>query len=314
MTAKRFFTNPIGMVVTACFVTFLWGSALPFIKLSYRLLDIRPDEIGEQLLFAGYRFLLAGLFVLLYALIAKKQVRFQFQTTKTIIKIGLLQTFLQYVFFYIGLSLSTGVQGSIIAGTASFFQIMFAHFMYQDDRIDMRKIVGLIVGFAGVIFVNVSKGDLSLHFGIGEFLVLCSAAAGALGNLFARNSAKKLEIGYMTGYQMLFGAILLTAIGSTQVGIAPFQFELVSFFMLIYLALLSAVGFVLWNNIMKYNKVGKVSMFMFLVPVFGTFLSSFILGEALSIFVVIGLTCVVLGILIVNRTGSEKGKKIIKVS
>lgn len=301
MTGKRFFTHPVGMVLTACFVTFLWGSAFPFIKLSYQALEIGPNEVGEQMLFAGYRFLLAGLFVLVFSMLTKKKVAYQWHTTKTLVKIGLLQTFIQYVCFYIGLSLSTGVQGAIIAGTASFFQIIFAHFMYHDDKVSMRKIIGLMIGFAGVIFVNVSKGDFSLHFGIGEWLVLCSAAAGGLGNLFAKNAAKQLEIGYMTGYQMLFGAILLTVVGSSQVGIAPFHFDSSSLFMLLYLAAVSSIGFVLWNNIMKYNKVGKVSMFMFLVPVFGTFLSSFILGEALQGFVIVGLFCVVIGILIVNR-------------
>ena len=37
---------------------FLWGSAFPFIKLSYAELGIQPQEVGEQILFAGYRFLL----------------------------------------------------------------------------------------------------------------------------------------------------------------------------------------------------------------------------------------------------------------
>ena len=42
---------------------------------------------------------------------------------------------------------------------------------------------------------------------------------------------------------------------------------------------------------MKYNKVGKVSMYMFFIPVFGVLLSSMILGEAIHSFVLLGLAC-----------------------
>jgi drug/metabolite transporter (DMT)-like permease len=79
--------------------------------------------------------------------------------------------------------------------------------------------------------------------------------------------------------------------------------------MLIYLSLLSAIGFILWNNVMKYNQVGKVSMYLFLVPVFGVFLSSILLNEVLSYLVFIGLACVTAGIIIVNyQPNAKKGK------
>ena len=41
---------------------------------------------------------------------------------------------------------------------------------------------------------------------------------------------------------------------------------------------------------MKYNKVGKVSMYMFFIPVFGVLLSSMILGEAIHSFVLLGFS------------------------
>lgn len=91
---------------------------------------------------------------------------------KTLGMIALFQTILQYIFFYVGLSYSTGVQGSIIAGTTSFFQILLAHFMYKNDALSLRKGLGLLLGFAGVILVTSTKGSIEMNIGIGEILLL----------------------------------------------------------------------------------------------------------------------------------------------
>ncbi len=63
---REIFTHPIGVFIAAIVATFLWGSAFPFIKLSYAELGIQPQEVGEQILFAGYRFLLSGVMLLLF--------------------------------------------------------------------------------------------------------------------------------------------------------------------------------------------------------------------------------------------------------
>ena len=69
-----------------------------------------------------------------------------------------------------------------------------------------------------------------------------------------------------------------------------------------YMALLSSVAFVLWSQLMKYNKVGTIAMFNFLTPVFGTLLSAIFLGENIfdiKIFIALILVCV--GIFLVYR-------------
>lgn len=301
MTAKAFYTHPLGIIISAVGATFLWGSAFPFIKLSYKHLGIEPHEIGEQMVFAGYRFFLAGLLVLVLFSFLKKDMKFRKGTLGPIIKIGIFQTFLQYVCFYIGLSYSTGIQGSIIAGTTSLFQMILAHFLYADDKMNRLKSVGLMIGFAGVVLVNIPKGELKLAFGIGELLLMLAMLAGAYGNILNRNESQKLDVAYLTAYQMIIGSLGLILLGGLMNRFFPFHFDLTSGLMLVYLAILSATGFILWNNVMKYNQVGKVSLYLFLVPVFGVFLSALLLNEAIHYFVLIGLALVVAGIIIVNR-------------
>lgn len=312
MKVERFFTHPIGVFVAALAATFLWGSAFPFIKLSYIDLHIQPHEVGEQILFAGYRFFLSGLMLLVFFKMLGKRMTFRRETTKQLAKIGLFQTFLQYVCFYIGLSYSSGIEGAILSGTSSFFQILIAHFLYKDDALNVRKIIGVTIGFCGVILINIPRGEMAFHFGIGELLLLSAALLYSYGNILAKEGSKTMDVGYLTAYQMILGSFGLLLIGILQVGFMPFTFSLNALLMLLYLSFLSAAGFWIWNTIMKYNKVGKVSMYMFFIPMFGVLLSSFILGEELHSFILLGLACVATGIIVVNRPQTVKKVEDIK--
>lgn len=73
------------------------------------------------------------------------------------------------------------------------------------------------------------------------------------------------------------------------------------------MALLSSVAFAVWSELLKYNKVGTIAMFNFLIPVFGTLLSAIILGENIfDIKILIALILVCTGIFLVYRVKGEK--------
>ncbi|QJD87720.1 DMT family transporter [Cohnella herbarum] len=299
-STEKIFTHPLGIMAAAAGATFLWGSAFPIIKLSYEELGIGKEHLYEQILFAGYRFTLAALLILLFMKLMGRSIAYQPGTLIGVGKIGLFQTLLQYLLFYYGMSGSTGVQGSIIAGTTSFFQILVAHYMYASDRITTRKTMGLLVGFGGVVLVGLSKGASTVQFGLPEICLLLAMFFGGLGNVLSKKQSERLDILYMTSYQMLFGGVALTVIGAAGAGLQPFAFIWSSAAMLLYLAVLSSVGFVLWNTVMKYNKVGSISMYLFLIPVFGVFLSAALLNEELHLIVWAALALVVAGIVVVN--------------
>ena len=300
MKAERFFTSKLGIIAAAMVATFLWGSAFPAIKLSYTALNIGVNDYDKQLLFAGYRFFLAGVMIFLFFTLFRQSLKLRRTTIVPLVQLGFMQTFIQYLLFYFGLSYSTGMQGAVIAGTASFFQILFAHFLYADDSLSVRKWLGIALGFGGVLMVNLPKAGDGLQFGIGELLLLLAMMASAYGNIMAKERAATMDVSYLTAYQMLFGSVGLIVVGGLGAGFFPFNFDGYTVLLVVYLAFLSAAGFILWNNVMKYNKVGKVSMYLFLVPVFGVMLSGAFLDEVMHYTILIGLMLVVVGIIIVN--------------
>ncbi|MBN2219431.1 MAG: DMT family transporter, partial [Kosmotogaceae bacterium] len=142
--------------LTAVFCSILWGSAFPVLKLSYEEMSIAPDDVSAKLVFAGIRFLGAGIMVLMLSipLGRKGRTRFTKKDYLHLLALGILQTFLLYFFFYNGLSYTTGMKSSIIMAGENFLVILLAHYIYKNDRLSWKKTLGMILGFAGVFLAN----------------------------------------------------------------------------------------------------------------------------------------------------------------
>lgn len=300
---EKYYQNTWVRTILAIVCCALWGSAFPCVKIGYELFQI--EGAGSQILFAGYRFFLAGVFTFLVgSFLEKRMIRMKRSSVPYIFAQGILQTTIQYVCFYIGLAHTTGAKGSVINASNAFFSIIMAHFLIKSERLTWRKGIGCLIGFAGVIVINLSPGAWGSGFALnGELLILlCSFAYGTSSVTLKMISNREAPV-TITAYQLLFGGGLLILIGLLSGG-EIHGFTIKSTMLLIYLALLSTVAFSLWAELLKYNPVGKVSIFGFSIPVFGVALSALFLHE--NIFEIKNLAALILvsvGIIIVNRPG-----------
>lgn len=309
MKKEKIYSDKRVVLVVALICCALWGSAFPCVKIGYELFEIGSGDIGARLLFAGYRFSLAGLFVLAMQLIKKENI---FNITKRdygeIALLGLFQTTFQYIFFYIGLSYTTGVRGSIINGTGTFITIILAHFLYKNDKITFNKAIGCILGFSGIVLVSMKganslEGSFSL---MGDGCIFISALFSSISSLYSKKISQNKDPFTMTGYQLLIGGILLIVLGNIYGGNLT-NFTVKSTMLLVYMAFLSSVSFALWSQLLKYNKVSSVTIFNFMIPVFGTVLSGIFLNEDIfNLKILISLILVSVGIFMVYKQSSSK--------
>lgn len=304
MDRIKFYQNRKTIVILATLCCFLWGSAYPAVKSGYLLFNIDAKDIPSKLIFAGYRFALAGFLVLLSQIILKKNIfKISLKQFGQITLLGVTQTTLQYIFFYVGLSYTTGVRGSIINGTGTFMSIILAHFIYKNDKLNFNKIFGCIIGFLGVIVVNLNGqslggGSFTLK---GEGFIMIAAFIFAASAIYGKMITQNQGVSIVTGYQLFIGGNILTFLGLILGGNLN-GFTIKSTLLLVYMALLSSLAFVIWTQLLKYNKVGIISVFNFLIPVFGTLLSSIFLGENIfDIKILVALVLVCLGIFLVYR-------------
>jgi drug/metabolite transporter (DMT)-like permease len=300
----QFFSQPKALLALATLCCLLWGSSYPAIKSGYEILGIAPDNVPSKLVFAGYRFLLAGVALTVIALIMGKPVlRLNGHQFRQLALLGMAQTGVQYVFFYIGLAYTTGVRASILNATTTFFSVALAHVFYHNDKLSTRKSIGCLLGFAGVLTVNAGGGPLNAPPSLqGEGFIVIAAFVLSAASIYGKHVSNHMDAMVMTGWQLAIGGLALLAGGYATGGTLGVMSS-TSTALLVYLALLSAVAFTLWSLLLKYNPVGRVSVFAFLVPVFGAALSALFLNE--SIFEwknLAALTMVCGGIWLVTRT------------
>ncbi|MDR3221303.1 MAG: DMT family transporter [Candidatus Accumulibacter sp.] len=275
-----FFSDRRVVVLLAAFCCLLWGSAYPAIKSGYELFGIATGDIPSKMLFAGYRFLFAGLLLLALAMFTRRDIfilhRGNLFSTSLL---GLTQTSLQYVFFYIGLAYTTGVKSSIMNATGTFFSVLLAHCIYRNDRLNFNKITGCLIGFTGVMAVNFSPDLLDFDFTLlGEGFVVIAAFILSAATIYGKKLSQTMDSVVLTGYQLSIGGLALVAAAYATDG-ALSGFTLKSTALLGYMVVLSSAAFALWTALLKYNRVGLVTVFNFLIPVFGAILSAIFLGE-----------------------------------
>lgn len=307
-TQKNFLSNPVVVLFGALICCALWGSAFPCIKIGYNMMHIASSDTASQILYAGCRFTLAGILAVFLGSLTQRQFLLPTKASLPhILELSLLQTILQYLFFYIGLAHTTGVKASIIEAVSTFVAIFVAGFLFHQEKVTARKMLGCLVGFAGVVLVNVAGNEMDLHFTVnGDGAILLSTVAYAFSSVFMKRFSVQDNPVMLSGYQFILGGIVMAVCGFFMGGHLS-GFTLPAFAMLFYLAVISAVAYSLWGLLLKYNPISKVAVFGFMNPVIGVLLSAVLLGEkdSLGFSSIAALVLVCIGIYIVNKAPKE---------
>ena len=308
---KEIITKPWIIAILALFSCFLWGSAFPSIKKGYDLFQIGSGDTYGKILFAGMRFMIAGLMIFIICMVFKYSIKVTKVQLKKLITLGLLQTTLQYFFFYVGMSHISGTSGSILSALGTFFSVIMAPFFFKNEGLTLKKVLGVIIGFMGVIILNY-QGMVSGTFHIlGEGFIIISSLVSAFANIYTKKlTGVKIPSFAISGYQLFVGGIVLATSGFIGSGGKMLHFTVEGSLLLIYMGFISAAAFSIWTNLLKYNGVGTVTIYKFSIPLFGAFLSFFLLGERnIQSSVIIAVILVVAGILLINIDSNSKHKR-----
>lgn len=298
---KSVFENKFSFVMFAIICTALWGTAFPGVKLGYEWFNIGADDTGSKLMFAGVRFALAGIIVLgVYTVKNKKFPVFSKTEAPTVLALSAVQITGNYFFYYLGLSVTAGSIASVLNSFDTFVTVLLVSLFFKDDKLTAKKIIGCIIGFAGIILVNLN-GDSSFTFKLtGEGFILISSLFATLGIMINKKASMKIDTLIVTGYHLLFGGVILIGIAVCFGGTISFGNAKANL-CLIYLALVSAAAFLIWSQLLRYNPVSKVSVFKLMTPIFGNIFSALALGEnILDPIHLLSVVFVALGIGIVN--------------
>lgn len=308
---RNYKTNMFFVVAIAVICTLLWGTAFPTIKIGYEIFRIDNGDIPTKLIFAGARFLLAGMIVIVLGLLTEKNKRTMLLKKKDILPVavlGFFQTFCQYILLYIGIVHITGTKSSLLTSVSAFASVLLSAVFCKSDRLNLQKLVGCMIGIAGIIVMNFDRGGLLGFTLIGDGLVILSNLSGAVGNIVSKKISENRKPAQISGWQLTIGGAALILIGIIFGGKLNFyNTECVA--ILIYLAAMAGIAFMLWTMLLFYNSVSKVAVFNLLIPVFGTMWSGILLSENIFTFYnLLSLILVCSGIFLVNSSSLHHKK------
>ena len=288
---------------------FLWASAFPGIKIGYRLWGIQGSDTWRIIRFAGIRFFLAGLLVILFASISRRKLLLpKAAEFPKVILLSAFQTIGQYVFFYLGLAHTGGVNSAVVDSLTTFFAIIIAAVVMHMEKLTAKKMIGCLLGFFGVIIINLSVPGFSFS-PLGDGLVALSALCYGVSSNLIKLYSRQHDTVIFSGYQFVFGGAVMTVIGHAGLWLSGESAAVnpddtsKAVIILVYLALVSSVAYTLWGLLLKKNDVSKISIFGFMTPVLGVVLSALLLGEGgqLGIRHIVSLVFITAGIIVVKK-------------
>lgn len=296
----------IKLILLATLCCFLWATAIPTLKISYQLLNIPKEDLFNRFILAGMRFLLAGILIGIYIFIKEKKITLvKGKLWKTVIIFGILNTTLQYMFFYTGVGNTGAIKGVLIDTSKPMMVVILAHFLIGDDKITRNKLIGLLLGTIGILIANIEGvvgGGLDFNLTLrGEGALLLSSFVYSLAVVYSKKVMKKIPSQVLNMHQFVIGASILLVTGLIGAGGFHLIFTLPAALLLVYSSFLSAIAFVVWYNLIHEFSASRVSVFMFLTPVFGSIISSTIFPEEhLTVYIFISLILTSCSIYLVN--------------
>jgi drug/metabolite transporter (DMT)-like permease len=297
---------PLNAALIQVLLCAIWGLGQVGIKAVAT--DISP------LMHAGIRSAGAAIVLLLWILWKKPQV---FQRDATL-GLGLIIGTLfgvEFIFLFNGLMLTTAARGTLMLYTSSFFVAIGAHFFIANEKLTLRKVIGLICAFGGVLLVmgpklassNGSAGSTNREMFspmlIGDGLCLLAAFAWAATTLVVKTTKLRTALPEKTLiYQLGFSSVVLlgASYAAQENGIAhvtPLLLGVLGY----GIFLVASVTYLTWFWLVTRYNATTLHTFTFLTPLFAMVFGTLLLNEQLGVEVMMATLLIATGIILVNK-------------
>lgn len=273
----------------------LWGTAFMFITLG---VDEGRAFHDVPVLFAAYRFDIAGIALLGLALWRKADLRPRSTAQWAAIGIAaVLNVGAYHAFLFWGQRFTSEVIAAVIVGLNPVITTALSRALLSDERVGWGGVLGLGLGLAGIVTLAVLKGgSLFDARGVGELAVVLAIASWSLGSILVRRTKHAMDVFAFTAWQMLVGAVLLHATSLLlERGHAP-VWDTAGVVSLLYLALVSSgIGFLMYFTLLERVGPIRANLVSHVAPIFAALAGWIVLGEPFEVRAVIAFALIVGG-------------------
>ena len=192
----------------------------------------------------------------------------------------------------------------ILMGVGPILTLVLSHFLTKDDKINSVKLISIIVGFIGVLFIFEidslfsfqSSNSLQL---ISKFLIIIAALGYMISNIVAYNTLKHIDSFSITFFATLFGALISIPFLIFSEINQPSNFNIKSILPILYLGIFpTALAFQLRYHITKTSGPVFLSYVAYLIPIFALIWGFILLSEKIYLSSILGITLILIGVYI----------------
>lgn len=273
----------------------LWGPSFLFIK-------VAVSEIPPLTLVLG-RVSIAAVLLTLFLWAQGKTLPHSRTVWRHLAVMGFVHNTIPFVLFGWGEQYIDSAMASILNGTTPLFTIILAHYFIADDRLTPAKLMGVLIGFAGLLLLitpSLTDGVQVTTWGL--LAVALAAALYGVAIVYSRNHLRGLPPLVAPAGQMIMATIYLLPLSllvDRPFSLPPLSLPVLGS-MLALGVLGTAVAFVVYYRLLETAPASYVSMTTYLIPVFGVILGMLVLKEQLTWHSYAGFALILLGVMIVN--------------
>jgi drug/metabolite transporter (DMT)-like permease len=284
-------------------LSLIWGSSFLFIR-------IGVEEVSPfQVVFMRTGIAAVGLNVVL--LLRGKHIPLNWRGLFPLIIIGIGNTIIPFALISWGETHVESGLASLLNGTAALFTLVIAHFAFHDERITLAKVVGLVVGFVGVIVLasrswaggQIITGDLAGQLAI-VVAALFYAAFGVYSRKTMNNRYEPMVVAAGSMVAAATGSGILMVLAPSFGGQSPVALNALGNDALWALLLLgffnTFIAYILFYWIIQQLGAGRASMVTYVIPAVGIVLGALVLDEVVDWRLLVGAGLILSGIAVVN--------------
>ena len=259
--------NTIFWAIIACL---LWSTAYAGIKLGLKY--------DTPFHFSGIRFIISGLIILPFTVKPSTFIRMIIDNWKVVAWVTFLQIVVNYSLFYHGLNLVPGALGAVVYGAQPLIIAIVAAVMHKDDKLTRKKILTILFGISGVIFISAGRQAFKLGTAlelVGIVMILVANVATGISNVMISLKSKDINPFVLSASSLFLGGIILYLISIPVEGRPKGPMPMEYWLILAWLCFMAASAFSIWYKLLQRPgvRVSELNLWKFITPVSGAGLS-----------------------------------------
>jgi drug/metabolite transporter (DMT)-like permease len=285
---------PVAAFVLLCLI---WSSTWMAIKLG--MWSLPP------FLAAAIRFFLAFFFLFIFSILQKIKFPQDLKTHLFLVGFGLINFTGGYVFVYWGQQYIDSGLASVLFSIMPFYVLFLSIWFLPEDKITFKKFIGVFIGFCGVLTIFWDRLDFPNQHPLaifGMIAVLIGPFFSSIGTVTAKKVGKSMHPTVLVTWPLFYTSIsfFILALVFEQDSHPVFDFN--ALFSIIYLSLIgTAFAFVIYFWMLKKASAVMMSMITFITPPMALFWGWLLMDELISIFLIIGMILIFVGIYVVRK-------------